>query len=256
LKEVRLGLLTHTFLDYAEKHQISPEHSFSIVYDEGNALPSILNLVSNSEEKRQLWCHALRLLIQTLSGINAEAYSLMQPWITSLKKDCDYLDSKATNQLLNSLNIGMKIESLEMYDKRSKFYFGNFIRLVRNLRAHETIYNIFAKYGKSNIFSSNFDINSNPLMNVGQFLAFLAEEQKETLTKAEAFQIIQRFSLGSGKLGMGFCFFSIILLMLCRRFRFSKFPDFGGKFPVGSREAEAFARHEPSLEFLLDQLVA
>ena len=71
LKEVRIGLLTHTMLDFADKLGVAENCAFSLVYDEGpGALPQILNLVSPTTEKRQLWVHALNLLIQTLSSVN------------------------------------------------------------------------------------------------------------------------------------------------------------------------------------------
>ena len=108
LKEVRLGFLTQTFLSFAEKHGLREECCFSVVYErEGGQLPHILNLTAPSNERRDMWAHAFRLLIQTLSAMNAECYSLMAPWIGALKKGQDCLGIKETVALLDSLHIGV-----------------------------------------------------------------------------------------------------------------------------------------------------
>lgn len=61
----------------------------------------MLNLVSATPEKRDMWAHALRLLIQTVGAMNAECYSLMRPWIGALKKDQSTLDIKVCNNFVH-----------------------------------------------------------------------------------------------------------------------------------------------------------
>ena len=202
LKEVRVGLLTHTMLDYADKLKIDEKCALSLVYETagGGALPTILNLVSPSAEKRELWAHALNLLIQTLSSVNAEAYSLMRPWSQVLPKGRDYLDVKQTDQLLESLQIPKALRDLDEYRRKDRLFFADFIRIVRRLRSHPVAGNVFSKYGASNIFSSNFDIDNNALMDIIQFQTFLQTEQEDEMSQSQVEALIRRYSLGSGKL--------------------------------------------------------
>jgi phosphatidylinositol phospholipase C delta len=187
LKEVRIGFLTQTFLLHAEKHGLLEECCFSLVYErEGGQLPQILNLVAPSNERRDMWAHAFRLLIQTLSAMNAECYSLMAPWIGALKKGGDCLGIKETVALLDSLHISA--DNVKEQQKGFTFFFPDFIRLVRRLRSHPVITYVFASHAHK---------DNDALWSAEQLIAFCAQEQGETMTAAEAETIVARYGNGT-----------------------------------------------------------
>ncbi len=188
LKEVRIGFLTQTFLSHAEKHGLEERCCFSVVYErEGEQIPHILNLVAPSEERRDIWAHAFRLLIQTLGAMNAESYSLMVPWIAALKKGQDYLEIKQTVALLDSLHIC--VENVKEQQKGFKFYFPDFIRLVRRLRAHPVVTYLFSANSKPD--------NGSETWSEEHLIGFCQREQGgQIMSKAEAAAVIGRYGNG------------------------------------------------------------
>ena len=125
--------------------------------------------------------------------MNGESYSLMEPYLSFVKKGCDYLDWTSALNLLNSINvkISSKERAKEYFRKYSdakdcKFYFSDFVYMIRRLRSHPVISYLFAENSK------------NDVMTAEMLVEFFKNEQKQGNSPLTLLDVLPKFRFGLG----------------------------------------------------------
>ena len=193
IEEIRVGHLTQEFLKYGDDKGIPEDQAFSLIYRKhGDPAPKILNLVAESALMRGWWEHALEFLQTKVNDMASEPYSLLRPWVEH-SRGKETMSWKTCLQLLNSLN--MKIRSKEVKkiiadfdtDGDRRLNFEEFITVMRRLRSHDALRELFIKYAGA----------EDKKMTAEQLVDFFKEEQGEELSMELATQLVEKYSLGS-----------------------------------------------------------
>lgn len=207
IKEVRIGLCSQEFLTHGSKSKVAEDSAISIVYAEkGEVAPKILNLVAADGSKRDWWKRALNVLMEKVSDVSGEAHAMLKPWLLNLRDGKDTISWKTALDLLHSLGMYVTADQVKKIiaefdvDGDARLNFGEFLTVMRKLRSHQILSELFKKYAKD------------ASMSAAELLEFLKKEQGETnATLDDAQSLIKKFS-PEGKAEMDEATFQLLMI--------------------------------------------
>ena len=190
IREIRLGFASQEFFTAGEG-VVPEEHALTIVYsDSSKGPPSMLNLVADSSNTRNWWNKTLLQMMERISGKEGEIFAVLKPWLTNLRDGKDTMSWKTAIETLESMGMKTTTERskqlISLFDKdgNDRLDFGEFFQVLRYLRSHKTLVELFAKYTKDPQVG----------MLAEELMELFRKEQDQALSKEEAMKMIKSVS--------------------------------------------------------------